>query len=138
MSYSNAREALLRKFTNYHNNQKRNTGLDSSTEMIAAMNVSASALFDMKSQTSGRDLFRQRMESDIMARRTEILNEVPGLSPIAAFQKALKELWDRADRAVWEKEAVASSKDIYQYVSLARFSTVQSHIYFYKESSSFC
>jgi hypothetical protein len=132
MSYANAREALLRKFTNYHNNQKRTAqaGLDSpAADTITAMNVSASALFDMKNQTSGRDLFRQEMEPDIMARRAEILKETPGLSPIAAFQKALKELWDRADQAVWAEEALVSSEDIYQYASPVRFSIMLSHIY---------
>jgi CHASE3 domain sensor protein len=97
-----AREAIVRKFTNYRN---RNKAKDQSQESIETMKETAAAFLDIRASTQGRSHFKRRKFTAILARRDQILEEDPGLPQVAAFQKAFKEMWNEADQEFWEEQA---------------------------------
>lgn len=116
MNVESARSTLIRKFTNHRNHdvgaEKSNT-----VKMYTALREAAAALVDFKAFSKGKALFkRQRMDA-IMARRNEIYKEYLAdeheLPLIAAFQKALKELWNGTDQDQWETQAADEPEDIH-------------------------
>jgi hypothetical protein len=112
LSYKETHKAIVRKFTNYRNTRKRL--IDDRTLEIKALQEAAAALVDLKSVTSGRDLFKEEMHSDIVSRRTMILLKDPDMSKVGAYSKALAELWSEADREEWEAKAKNISKDVHK------------------------
>ena len=115
MDYSSAKDAIIRKFTNYRNNRRRNaTATVDEGDLLQAMKTAASALFDLKAFSNGRELFKKRMQPEIVARRSEILREKPNTHMIAAFQMAFKEMWERADKDLWEQRAGEESENIFE------------------------
>jgi hypothetical protein len=109
MSRTEARIAIVRKFTNY---RTRNSKAPDDTQvLLEAMKVAASALFDLKSITKGRTLFKRKRYVEIIRRRDEIMLNDPLISQLGAFQKANKELWQEADQEHWEREASLEFND---------------------------
>src|ERR1700744_6133053 len=92
MELSEARQALLRKWTNY-----RATKLDTSSApnapQVAALKAAAAALCDLKAYSKGKSLFKEQNETGIKMRQNQILGLNPSMSQIGAYQTALKELW---------------------------------------------
>jgi hypothetical protein len=66
----------------------------------------------MKSFSKGRDLFKEEKHSEITTRKTEILLSGEVTSPVGAYQRALKELWEEADQDDWEAQAKTKGKDV--------------------------
>jgi hypothetical protein len=115
MTISTARETIVRKFTNYRNNFKRNME-DRLTDrhLYDSMKEAASALVDLKTYSKGRNLYKRRNRDVILTKRDEILSETPELTKIGAFQKAMKHLWGSADQGYWEAQGVGEAEDIYE------------------------
>ena len=78
------------------------------------MKAAASALIDLKTFSKGRSLFKRKKNSEILERRAEIMDENPNVPHIAAYQKALKQLWSEQDQDVWEAQAIGEVEDIYE------------------------
>lgn len=123
MTSASARDSIVRKFTNYRNTRKKliadpHGGIHSCecAEIAEGLKTSASAIFDLKSFTKGRSLFKERKNDEILDRRDQIMEEEPSLPQIAAYQKALKQLWVEADQDWWEAQAVDLTENIYKYV----------------------
>ena len=113
MLLSEARQALLRKWSNY-----RHTKIDMSSSpnapQVAALKAAAAALCDLKAYSKGKSLFKERNEARIKTRQNQILGQNPSMSQIGAYQTALKELWRQEDQESWEAQADASTEDIYR------------------------
>ena len=113
MDVASARDSIVRKFTNYRSNRKKpDASLEQ--EMIDALKTAATALVDFKTYSKGKNLFKRRMSSEIMARRDEIIQANSDIPLIAAYQKALKQLWAECDQDYWEAQAVGEADDIYE------------------------
>jgi hypothetical protein len=69
------------------------------------MKIAVSALFDLKSITKGRSLFKRKKYVEIIRRQDDIMMNDPLASQLGAFQKASKELWQEADQDKWERDA---------------------------------
>ena len=108
---SRAREAIVRKFTNYRN---RNRSKDQSNEAVEAMKDAAAALLDLKTSSKGRSLFKRRKFTEILDRRDQILESDPQIPAVAAFQKAYKQMWTDADQEYWEAQAEVVDDDSVQ------------------------
>ena len=78
------------------------------------MKSAASALVDLKTYSKGRTLFKKKRNTEILAKRAEIMAKDPSLPKIAAYQKALKQLWSNQDQDVWEARATGEANDIYE------------------------
>jgi hypothetical protein len=111
MSYANAKDTIVRKFTNYRANRKRLN--DERNEIAEALKKCAAALFDAKSFSKGRLLFKRRMLNEINAKRDELLRESPNMSKVGAFQKAWKTLWSETNQDYWDSEAISEAEDVY-------------------------
>jgi hypothetical protein len=81
---------------------------------VEALKALAAALIDLKTYSGGRALFRKRNHQQIKVKKESLLAADPHLGSIGAFQKAQKLLWEEADQDLWEDEAVAEGKDIYE------------------------
>jgi hypothetical protein len=119
MTLASARESIIQKFTNYRNVILRRAQISNQTkqensELLDAMKLAASALVDMKTFNKGRSLFKQRKESEILARRDELMNIDESLSQVGAYQKALKQLWATVDQDWWDAQAVGEMEDIHE------------------------
>jgi len=115
MSLATARETIVRKFTNYRNKHKdEDEGSARHQETMEKMEASAAVLVDFRSYSKGKRLFRKRMYDDIVAKRELLQEQDPSLCQIAAFQKALKSMWDNADQDYWETQAAGDPDDIYE------------------------
>jgi hypothetical protein len=115
MTLASAREAIIRKFTNYRNTYKRNQDERvTDRDTFDAMKLAASALVDLKTFTKGRNLFKKRNHTDILAKRDQIMGENPAISQVGAYQKALKLLWSEADQPFWEAQALGEAEDIFE------------------------
>lgn len=119
MSYDSAKSTIIRKFTNHRNHD---LGVDkiSSVKQFQALRDAAMALVDFKAFSKGKTLFKKRNNSFIMKRRDEIYNESLTnkdrslhIPLVAAFQKALKELWNEADQDHWEQQAADDMEDVF-------------------------
>lgn len=113
MTHATAMDALVRKFTNYRNTRKRGTD-ETHTAHIEALKSAAAAIVDLKSYSKGRNLFKMQHNTEILAKRDELLEENPSLSQVGAYQKALKELWLSTDQEFWEAQAASVAEDIYE------------------------
>jgi hypothetical protein len=112
MTLAKARESIVRKFTNYRTRHHKPDETPSSTQQeMESRKIAASALFDLKTVTKGRNRFKRKKYSDIIRRRDELMKEDPKLSQVGAFQKSFKELWQEADQDYWEQEA-SQEKDL--------------------------
>ena len=112
MTHGMAIDALVRKFTNYRGSRKKAVELEGVDG--DSMKLAASALFDLKSFSGGRNTFKRRNQSEIMARRDAIMKELPEISKVGAYQKAFKQLWSSTDQEYWEAQATSDASDIYQ------------------------
>jgi hypothetical protein len=112
--YKQTLDTIIRKFTNYRNSRKRQ--MEGGTAEIEIMKVAAAALVDLKSFSKGRSLFRRERREEILARRSEILENDPKATPVGAYQVSLKELWEAANQKYWEQRAAELSQDIYEWV----------------------
>jgi hypothetical protein len=119
MTIATARDAIVRKFTNYRNTYRRNqeeriTVTD--RELLDTMKLAASALVDLKTFSKGRSLFKRRKHSDILKERDVIMLDDPNMSQVGAYQKALKLLWNDADQDIWEAQAQGEAEDVFEYI----------------------
>ena len=117
MTRASAIDALVRKFTNYRNSRKKTTDENRASEDTDALKAAAAALVDLKTYSKGRNLFKERNNAEILAKRDLLMEENPKLSRVGAFQKALKELWHDADQEFWDAQATSEADDIYEYVN---------------------
>ena len=116
-----AKETIVQKFTNTRNSWKRNSHGEnrvSERELHDAMVSAANALVDLKSFSKGKSLFRKKNENEIIEKRNVLVNSPINMSPIGAYQKALRILWSEADQDKWEAKAAGELEDIYVYVCL--------------------
>jgi hypothetical protein len=121
MTMSKANNAILRKFTNERFRYK-GEGSNTHKQETDALKTAASALFDLKSVTKGRNLFRRKKYGEILQRRDSIVREDPSLGFAGAFQRALKELWQEADQDYWEREgSEANDNSVFEYVPSSFF-----------------
>ena len=121
MTLNIAKETIVRKFTNYRNKIRRTLGNEeaiSSREMADAFAQAAAALVDLQKVKQGKSCFKTAMHMEICLRRDQIMADVPNMSKVGAYQKALKELWSTADQEEWESKAAESIEDIFEYVYL--------------------
>jgi len=115
MTIASAREIIIRKFTNYRNSRKRNDDKNAvDREIIESLNTAASAIMDLKAFSGGKRLFKKECHNEIAAKRDELVEDDPELPLVAAYQKALKTLWDNADHDFWENKAGDIIEDIYE------------------------
>jgi hypothetical protein len=106
MTLAKARESIVRKFTNYRTrHHKPDDPPLSSQQELESRKIAASALFDLKTVSKGRNHFKRKKYADIIRRRDQLLKEDPKLSQVGAFQKAFKELWQATDQDYWEQRA---------------------------------
>jgi hypothetical protein len=104
-------DAIVRKFTNYRNARKKRLAETTQSDKVSD---AATFLMDMKSFSKGRDLFKEEKHAEITTRKTEILLSGEVTSPVGAYQRALRELWEEADREDWERRAETHGKNIYE------------------------
>jgi hypothetical protein len=117
MTIATAREAIVRKFTNYRNTYRRNQEERlTDRDLQDTMRLAASALLDLKTFSKGKSLFKRRKNSDILAKRDEIMLDDPVISKVGAYQRALKLLWNGAEQEVWEAQAAGEAEDIFEYI----------------------
>ena len=115
MTYSIARDTIVRKFTNYRNHHKQVESRRSN--QTVALKEAGEKLADLKTYNRGKRLFKAKHQDAIDARRIELLASNPTMLPIVAYQKALKVLWANEDEAYWDSLAETEFKDeIYEYV----------------------
>jgi hypothetical protein len=112
MTRTDAKESIVRKFTNYRNNRKEKPD-DRHTEIEALKNV-ASALLDLRSFSKGKALFKKQKKREILERKALLMADDPTIPPIGAFQKATKQLWDEADQDRWEAQAGSDADEIFE------------------------
>jgi hypothetical protein len=113
MTTASAREAIIRKFTNYRKLNLKGESPGQTTE-AAAMTLAANALADLRSYSKGQSVFKIRKHDDIRARRDEILRSDPSLAQIGAYSKAVKQLWaEEEDHGFWEAQALEIGNDVY-------------------------
>lgn len=74
----------------------------------------ASVLYDLKTATKGRSLFKRNKYDEIIKRRKEIIDDQPSMSQVGAFQMALRELWEKADQEYWERKGSDSSDFVFE------------------------
>jgi hypothetical protein len=98
--------------------------IDDRVMEMKTLQESAAALLDLKSVTSGRELFKERMHSAILSRRSMIMLRNPDTSMVGAYAKALAELWGEADQEHWESEAESASVDVHKFVNFTAKSAV--------------
>lgn len=115
MDITLARSTIIRKFTNYRSDtlRKTRTVLTENELEMDSLKQAAIALVDMKSFSKGRALFKKRNEEKILAKR-DAIHQKEGIPQIAAFQKALRILWDEADQDFWETQAIGEVEDIHE------------------------
>lgn len=117
MTVDIARATIIRKFTNHRNHDLAGSEKISDVKMYTALKDAAVALVDFKAFSKGKALFKQRNMDAIIARRNVLYNEALGdgqdLPLVAAFQKALKQLWNGADQDYWEHEAADEPEDVH-------------------------
>jgi hypothetical protein len=111
MTYNTARNTIVRKFTNYRMNWKK---VSDDHEVAEALKKCAMVLFDARTFSKGRILFKRRKNTEINNKRDEILRENPDISRVGAFQKAWKILWADADQEYWEELASREAEDVYE------------------------
>jgi hypothetical protein len=107
---SQARERIIRVFTNYRG--RKNKAKESTAE-TDALKKAASSLFDLKSYSKGKSVFLKRHRDQVLARRDELIKS-EGLIPVAAYQKASKQLWlEEENHEYWDSIAEGLSDDIF-------------------------
>lgn len=112
MTRSMAVDSIMRKFTNYRNNRKEKPeGRDTEIE---ALKSNAAALFELRSFSKGKALFKKQKKKDILIRKAELMAADPMLAPIGALQKATKQLWSEAEQDHWEAQATSDADEIYE------------------------
>jgi hypothetical protein len=118
MTLAKARESIVRKFTNYRTRHlKPDEPSVSAQQDLESRKVAASALFDLKTASKGRNHFKRKNYPDIIRRRDQLLKDDPKQSQVGAFQKASKEMWQAADQGYWEREASEENDlSIFEYV----------------------
>lgn len=133
MDLKEAKTIIIRKFTNYRNKElERSTAGVNDRKMYMAMLESATALADLQIISKGRALFKNEMNDAIVKRRDELfMSQVSAaadsegedsgedtsekrLPLIACYQKALKELWEEADKESWEEKAANEPEDVHE------------------------
>jgi hypothetical protein len=114
MSSESARTAVIRKFTNYRNLHKNETTSSGENTEVAAMREVANQLADFRTYSKGRTVFKLRKHNEIRARQEALCRADPSLAPIAAYSKAVKQLWsEEDDHGYWEAEARELGDDIF-------------------------
>jgi hypothetical protein len=116
MTISLARDTIVRKFTNYRNKMRRGGDDTATRELSEDLKRAADALVNLKSFSKGKSLFKRTLNTEILSKRDEILQDNPSLTRIGAFQKALKLLWASANQDYWEAQACGEIEEIYEYV----------------------
>lgn len=110
MTNSTAREAIIRKFTNYRKNKADNDSAEAN-----AMRYAADLIANFQSYSKGQSLFKKRKHNEIRARRNELCLADPGLAQIAAYSKAVKQLWaEEVDHAHWESQAREIGDEVFR------------------------
>ena len=90
MTIEEARNTIIRKFTNYRNKVERNAKkVSTNDDIIEAMKSAAYALIDLRTVSNGKNLFRRKHHEMIISRRDTLMKEDPSLPQVAAYQKAL-------------------------------------------------
>lgn len=117
MTIDVARATIIRKFTNHRNHDLAGIEKISDVKMYNALKEAATALVDFKAFSKGKALFKQRNMEAIISRRNDLYNtalaEELDLPLVAAFQKALKQLWNSADQDYWDQQAVDEPEDVH-------------------------
>jgi hypothetical protein len=116
---SEAKKALLKKFTNYRRTRanKEDADVDEKPEVRTA-ETAAAALCDLKKFTNGKAAFIVSKQDAINSLRSKLVAET-GCKPIAAYQKAVKKLWDdEEDHNFWELQSKGDIKDITTFLFL--------------------
>ena len=114
MLYSTARDAIVRKFTNYRNHNKHADSREARKAL--ALKEVGEKLVNLKSSSRGKRLFKLQHQDTISAQQTELLTANPKLLPVVAYQKAVKFLWEKEDEDHWEALAETElSDEIYKY-----------------------
>ena len=83
-------------------------------ELIESSNLAASALVDFQKVNRGKICFKKHMHKEITTLRDKFMREDENISKVGAYQKALKELWIKADQDVWDSKAAEETLDIYE------------------------
>jgi hypothetical protein len=113
MDPSEAKKALLKKFTNYRRTRasKDDMDVDEKPEVTTA-ETAAAALWSLKKFSTGKAAFVDSKQDAITNLRNQLVAET-GCKPIAAYQKAVKKLWDEEeDHNLWESQSKGDIKDI--------------------------
>ena len=115
MIYSTARDAIVRKFTNYRNHQKE-VDFRGCREALAMKELSKQ-LADLKTFSRGKTLFKKRNSDLISAEQETLLELNPNMLPVVAYQKAVMSLWSQEDKELWDKLAEGEIDDgVYEYI----------------------
>lgn len=105
LDVAQARQKIVKKFTNYRYAHKENSTNTSASNKALAFSDAASAYFiDVKSYSKGKSLFREQNQSQINLLRDKLMEE-GHLPRVAADQKAVRLLWSEADQGMWEARA---------------------------------
>jgi hypothetical protein len=113
MTVTEARETIIRKYTNYRNSELRSIGFDAGFNRsdFEKYKESAEAITAFRTFSKGKALFAEQNKDEINKKRDEIYLDSNGTVPmIAAYQKALKLLWTEAEQSTWEIAAKDRSK----------------------------
>ena len=111
MDYTDAREAIIKKFTNYR--YANNDAAEGGAKQISRK-AAANALADFQAVHKGKELFKVDMAPQIAALRDRLKASRSQLSQIGAYQMAVKQLWEKQDQAAWEELAAAKVDDIFE------------------------